>query len=89
MDSPAPISLADLDLDTQIAVVLAAHAPLVEAWLAGTPGSWGALAGRAVLATRQALGRRLTDGERRIVWRVTWDQLGRGAGRAEPSRQED
>ncbi|HEY8600431.1 MAG TPA: hypothetical protein VIL85_18485 [Thermomicrobiales bacterium] len=71
------MTLADLDLDlaTILAAVTAEHSGLVAAWLRDEPGSWGALAAQAVLATRRALGRRLSDAERRIVWQALWDRL--------------
>ncbi len=65
----------DLDLATLLAAVIAEHVGLVVAWLRDETGSWGALAAQAILATRRALGRSLTDAERRIVWQVLWDQL--------------
>jgi hypothetical protein len=66
----------DIDLDTVLASVLTEQAATVDAWLRDEPGSWGALAGQAVLAARRALGRRLTETERRIVWQALWDRLG-------------
>lgn len=68
-------ALAGLDLDPLLSGVLAAHSDLVAAWLRDEPGSWGALAGQGVLATRRALGRRLTEAERRVVWQRLWDRL--------------
>ncbi len=69
------VPLADINLDTVLAPVLAEQAATVDAWLRDEPGSWGALAGQAVLAARRALGRRLTETERRIVWQTLWDRL--------------
>lgn len=69
------MSLPDLDLEPILGVVLDAHGATVAAWLRDEPGSWGALAGQAVLATRRALGRSLSDAERRIVWQALWDRL--------------
>lgn len=66
---------AALDLDPILAAILAEHEELVAAWLRDQPGSWGALAAQAVLATRRALGRSLDDAERRIVWQALWDRL--------------
>jgi hypothetical protein len=66
---------ADLDLDAILTAVLDAHAATVAAWTRDEPGSWGALAGQAVVATRRALGRSLSEGERRVVWQALWDQL--------------
>ena len=51
------------------------NASIVEKWLVGQPGSWGFLAGRAVITYRQMLGRSLTDPERREVWHLLWRRL--------------
>lgn len=67
--------LTDRDLDPILTATLAGHAPLIAAWTRDEPGSWGALAGQAILATRRALGRGLTDAERRVVWQRLWDRL--------------
>ena len=64
-----------LDLDSLLTAVLAERADLVAAWLGDQPGSWGALAAQAILATRRALGRSLDERERRIVWQAMWDRL--------------
>jgi hypothetical protein len=72
-----PRDLTDLDLDATISDVLQGQAATVAAWRRNEPGSWGALAGQAVLAVRRALGRSLTNAERRQVWHSTWDQLTR------------
>ncbi len=69
------VPLADINLDTVLAAVLAEQAVTVDAWLRDEPGSWGTLAGQAVLAARRARGRRLTEPERRIVWQALWDRL--------------
>jgi hypothetical protein len=69
------VSLLDLDLDGILAATIAEHDLLVAAWTRDEPGSWGALAGQAIIATRRALGRSLTDAERRIVWQALWDRL--------------
>ena len=55
--------------------VIQAHPDTVVLWLANQPGAWGNLAGQAVLAARRALGRSLTDAERRAVWAVLWGTL--------------
>jgi hypothetical protein len=70
------MSFDDLDLDAILQPVLAEHAATVAAWLRDEPGSWGTLAGQAILATRRVLGRSLSDAERRIVWQAMWDKLG-------------
>jgi len=69
------VPLADLDLDAILAATLAEHARLVAAWTRDEPGSWGALAGQAIIAARRALGRGLTDTERRLVWQRLWERL--------------
>ena len=65
----------DFDLDAILFATLTEQAGLVAAWLRDEPGSWGALAGQAIIATRRALGRSLSDAERRIVWQTLWDHL--------------
>jgi hypothetical protein len=70
------MSLHDLDFNVILGTVVEEHPTTVAAWLRDEPGSWGALAGQAVLATRRALGRSLSDAERRIVWQAMWDRLG-------------
>lgn len=69
------MSPPDFDLDAILLATLNEQAGLVAAWLRDEPGSWGALAGQAIIATRRALGRSLTDAERRIVWQTLWDRL--------------
>ncbi len=51
------------------------YAPQVREWMEERPGAWGFLAGKAVIAYRQGLGRGLTDLERRRVWRLLWGTL--------------
>jgi hypothetical protein len=63
------------DLDAILAATVIEHDRLVAAWLRDEPGSWGALAGQAIIATRRALGRGLTDAERRLVWQRLWERL--------------
>lgn len=48
---------------------------IVRKWLNDEPGSWGYLAGQAVLSLRQRLGRKLKEAERRQVWSVLWGRL--------------
>ena len=67
--------LAALDLAAILTATLAEHGPLVIAGTRAEPGSWGALAAQAILATRRILGRTLTDAERRVVWQRLWDRL--------------
>ncbi len=54
---------------------IAGNSIVVNQWLANEPGSWGFLAGKAVLACRHQVGRRLTDLERRMVWQELWYAL--------------
>jgi hypothetical protein len=68
-------TLADLDLDATLRPILASHADTVAAWRRNEAGTWGALAAQAVLAARRALGRPLTDPERRVVWNTIWQLL--------------
>ncbi len=51
------------------------NSPRVQDWMADRPGAWGFLAGKAVIAYRQRLGRSPTDPERRRVWRLLWETL--------------
>ena len=44
-------------------------------WIAGEVGSWGFLAGQAVMALRRRMGRTLTEQERREVWHRLWERL--------------
>ena len=77
MDDLAPTELAfTQELAAEVAqATVVAHPDVVEAWQAGTPKTWGHLAGRAVGAARRRAGRPLTDAERRLVWAVLWETL--------------
>ena len=44
----------------------------VQGWIRDESGCWGYLAGKAVTATRDRLGRTLNDEERRLVWHRLW-----------------
>jgi hypothetical protein len=48
-------------LEQRIDEVLTNNSELVQEWLRDAPGSWGALAGRAVIAHRDAVGSPLND----------------------------
>jgi hypothetical protein len=74
----APRSLDDLDLAALLRPILTSHATTVAAWRRDEPGAWGALAAQAILAARGALGRTLTEPERRIVWQTMWILLNEG-----------
>lgn len=54
---------------------VAADEELAAAVRARTAGAWGRLAGLAVIAHRERLGRRLNDAERRAVWDAVWHEV--------------
>lgn len=60
---------------------VAVEADLTAAVRERRPGAWGRLAGLAVIAHRERLGRRLEDRERRAVWDAVWREA---HGIAEP-----
>ena len=60
-----------------IDLTLEAHAARVASWRRGEPGSWGYLAGKAVLTAKNRAGRPLTEQERRAVWQQLWERLER------------
>ncbi|MSQ10473.1 MAG: hypothetical protein EXR52_05640 [Dehalococcoidia bacterium] len=65
-----------LDFTQQaITQTLREHMDQVVAWQAGTPKSWGFLAGKTVGNARRLAGRNLTDAERRQVWAALWEAL--------------
>jgi hypothetical protein len=62
-------------LDLVISATIEKFPDMVNRWLEGQPGSWGFLAGQAVIAYRDRLGRSLADQERRQVWDALWRRL--------------
>ena len=66
---------AAADLDSLLLDLLRTNREKVAAWLRDEPGSWGFLAGQAVIAVRRETGRPLTDPERRQVWHRLWQLL--------------
>ncbi len=62
-------------IERAVAATIESNPQMVGRWVVGEPGSWGFLAGQAVLACRQELGRSLTDWERRQVWSLLWSRL--------------
>ena len=62
-------------LDALLIEVIRDNRDKVVAWINEEPGSWGFLAGRAVLACKEQKGATLTDPERRIVWHRMWELL--------------
>ena len=62
-------------LDPLLAAVIKDHRDKAVDWINDVPGSWGFLAGRAVLACKEHKGAPLTNSERRIVWHRMWALL--------------
>ena len=62
-------------LDALLVAVIKDNRDKVIDWINDVPGSWGFLAGRAVLACKEHKGEPLTDTERRIVWHRMWELL--------------
>ena len=58
-----------------IGLTIESNPLVVKDWLADRPGCWGFLAGQAVMACRENVGRTLTDHERRMVWQELWESL--------------
>ena len=54
---------------------IAQHPDVIMKWRKNEKGSWGFLAGRAVILCKQKLRRSLSDVERREVWRSLWNTL--------------
>ena len=78
-------SAFDRHLADVVESTLKCHREVVRRWMAGETGSWGFLAGQAVMALRRRTGRRLTEQERREAWHRLWEGLTemRGAGTAD------
>ena len=62
-------------LGDAIHLTIEGNPSMVRDWLADRPGCWGFLAGKAVMACRENVGRILTDDERRMVWHELWEAL--------------
>ena len=77
MSAPDPAtSPLELDsLDPVLADIIRDNREKVVGWMAGEPGCWGFLAGKAINACRAHLGRPLADQERRLVWHRLWSWL--------------
>lgn len=69
-------------LDPVLANIIRDNREKVVGWIAGEPGCWGFLAGKAVSACRAQLGRPLADQERRLVWHRLWSWLEQLKGRS-------
>ena len=65
-------SLNNDDIDRILVDVVNDNQDKVVAWIKGESGSWGFLAGQAVIAVRGDSGRDLADTERRLVWSRMW-----------------
>ena len=63
------------NIESVISNVVKENEKIVNDWLSGKPGSWGALAGKAVIAVRSHLGRSLSEAEKRAVWQLLWNRL--------------
>lgn len=74
-DPKADLTGAPEFLQQAITQTLRDHFDQVVAWRAGTPKTWGFLAGKAVGNARRLAGRNLTDAERRQVWAALWEAL--------------
>ena len=62
-------------LDALLVGVINGNRDRVVGWMNEEPGSWGFLAGRAVLACKEFKGAPLTESERREVWGRMWELL--------------
>ena len=62
-------------IEEAVRLTIEHNTSMVKQWMRGQPGSWGFLAGKAVIACRQKLGRTLADRERREVWHLLWGSL--------------
>ena len=65
-------SVTNEAIDSILAEVVKGNQDKVAGWMKGEPGAWGFLAGQAVANVREHAGRRLADGERRLVWSRMW-----------------
>ena len=68
-------SLTQHQVRDAISLTIESNPLVVQDWLADRPGCWGFLAGQAVMACRDNVGRTLTDHERRMVWHELWESL--------------
>jgi hypothetical protein len=73
--TPSPMNSNSDPLHSAVSETIDGNPDLVQLWLRDAPGSWGALAGKGVLAYRRLLDRKLTDLERRQVWALLWESL--------------
>ena len=71
-------------LERLLSGVMSAHQGKVTGWMSSEPGCWGYLAGQAVVACRDHMGRALTHQERRLAWSRLWFLLEEAKGRRSP-----
>ena len=60
------------EIDLLLVDVVKDNQDKVIGWIKSEPGSWGFLAGQAVITVRGHAGRDLADNERRLVWSRMW-----------------
>ena len=63
------------EIDAILGKVIEGNSNIVNNWLAGGAGSWGALAGKAIVAVQRHFDRSLTETEKHIVWQLMWNKL--------------
>ena len=74
-DPKADLTGAPDFMQPAITATLREHMDQVVAWRAGTPKTWGFLAGKTVGNARRLAGRNLTDAERQQLWAALWEAL--------------
>ena len=72
------------ELERLLSGVISEHPGKVDGWMSSEPGCWGYLAGQAVLACRDHMGRQLTHQERRLAWSRLWSLLEEARGKPFP-----
>ena len=58
-----------------VITVMSDNQEVIEEWLNNLPGSWGKLAGQAVIIAKGRVGRSLVEDERLLVWNHLWQHL--------------
>ena len=62
-------------LNEVVIIVMSDNQEVIEEWLNNLPGSWGKLAGQAVIIAKGRVGRSLVEDERLLVWNHLWQHL--------------
>lgn len=62
-------------LNEVVIIVMSDNQEVIEEWLNNLPGSWGKLAGQAVIIAKGRVGRTLVEDERLLVWNHLWQHL--------------